>query len=86
MQGFGLVFKDIFPRFGFTATEGTIIINTNLAFGMLLGLINGPLLRLFGYRKMAMIGSIVFSSGVIITAFVKSFTCLMIFYGIFACK
>lgn len=84
MQGFGLIFKDIFPRFGFTATEGTIIINTNLAFGMLLGLINGPLLRLFGYRKMAMIGSIIFSSGVIITAFAKSFTCLMIFYGIFA--
>lgn len=84
MQGFGLIFKDIFPRVGFTATEGTIIINTNLAFGMLLGLINGPLLRLFGYRKMAMIGSIVFSSGVIITAFAKSFTFLMIFYGIFA--
>ncbi|XP_033358059.1 uncharacterized protein LOC117237811 [Bombus vosnesenskii] len=84
MQGFGLIFKDIFPRFGFTATEGTIIINTNLASGMLLGLINGPLLRLFGYRKMAMIGSIVFSSGVIITAFAKSFTCLMIFYGIVA--
>lgn len=86
MQGFGLIFKDTFPRLGFNATEGTIILNTNLAFGMILGLVNGPFLRIYGYRKMAMIGSTLFSSGVITTAFANSFTSLMISYGIFACK
>ncbi|KAK9302693.1 hypothetical protein QLX08_005414 [Tetragonisca angustula] len=84
MQGFGLIFKDTFPRLGFNATEGTIILNTNLAFGMILGLVNGPFLRIYGYRKMALIGSTLFSAGVITTAFAKSFTSLMIFYGIFA--
>ncbi|XP_017763115.1 PREDICTED: uncharacterized protein LOC108552931 [Eufriesea mexicana] len=84
MQGFGLIFKDTFPRFGFSATDASIIINTNLAFGMILGLINGPLLRTFGYRKMAIIGSLFFCSGVIMTTFAKTFTSLIIFYGIFA--
>ncbi|KOX81052.1 Monocarboxylate transporter 9 [Melipona quadrifasciata] len=84
MQGFGLIFKDTFPRLGFNATEGTIILNTNLAFGMILGLVNGPFLRIFGYRKMALIGSTLFSGGVITTTFAKSFTSLMISYGIFA--
>ncbi|CAD1470483.1 unnamed protein product, partial [Heterotrigona itama] len=82
MQGFGLIFKDTFPRLGFNATEGTIILNTNLAFGMILGLINGPLLRIFGYRKMAVIGSTLFSSGVITTTFANSFTSLMISYAL----
>ncbi|CAK9826589.1 Monocarboxylate transporter 14 [Anthophora retusa] len=84
MQGFGLIFKDTFRIFGFSATEGTIILNTNLAFGMILGLINGPLLRIFGYRKMAVIGSILYSIGVTATAFSKSFPLLLIFYGICA--
>lgn len=86
MQGFGLIFKDIFPLYGFTGTEGAIIINSNLAFGMILGLINGPLLRNFGYRKLAVFGSILYCIGVTMTAFTKSFPLFIIFYGIFACK
>ncbi|CAK9818584.1 Monocarboxylate transporter 14 [Anthophora plagiata] len=84
MQGFLLIFKDTFRIFGFSATEGSIILNTNLAFGMILGLINGPLLRIFGYRKMAVIGSILYSIGVTATAFSRSFPLLLIFYGICA--
>ncbi|XP_029034136.1 monocarboxylate transporter 9-like [Osmia bicornis bicornis] len=84
MQGFVLIFKDTFPLFGFNATESTVIINTNLAFGMILGLTNGPLLRTFGYRKMAVIGSILYSIGVFMTTFARSFTFLIISYGVFA--
>ncbi|XP_043262144.1 uncharacterized protein LOC122402967 [Colletes gigas] len=83
-QGLGLVFKDTFPRFGFNATEAAIIINTNLAFGMVLGLINGPLLRIFGYRKMAIFGSLLYCIGVTMTAFIRSFTLFIVFYGIIA--
>ncbi|KAG9434866.1 hypothetical protein HZU67_02850 [Apis mellifera carnica] len=83
IQGFGLIFKDLFPRFEFNATQGTIIINTSFSFGMILGLVNGPLLRNYGYRKMAIIGSLFFSIGVIITAFINSFTSFILFYGIF---
>lgn len=81
-----MIFKDLFPRFGFNATQGTIIINTSFSFGMILGLVNGPLLRNYGYRKMAIIGSLFFSIGVIITAFINSFTFFILFYGIFTCK
>ena len=84
LQGFGLIFKDTFPLYGFNATEGTIIINTNIAFGMILGLINGPLLRIFGYRKMAILGSLLYTIGVTMTAFATTFPLMMISYGICA--
>ncbi|XP_076650292.1 uncharacterized protein LOC143357654 [Halictus rubicundus] len=81
--GFGLIFKDTFPLYGFSATEATIIINANLASGMILGLINGPLLRTLGYRKVGIIASIFYTTGVIATAFSTSFALLLIFYGFF---
>ncbi|XP_076675731.1 uncharacterized protein LOC143372940 isoform X1 [Andrena cerasifolii] len=84
LQGFGLIFKDTFPLYGFNATEGTIIINTNIAFGMILGLINGPLLRIFGYRKMAIVGSLLYTIGVTMTAFARTFPLMMLSYGICA--
>ncbi|XP_026667520.1 uncharacterized protein LOC108622762 [Ceratina calcarata] len=84
LQGFGLIFKDTFPLFGFTATEGSIILNTNLASGNILGLVNGPLLAKHGYRKMAAIGSAIWSIAIISTAFAKTFTSLLIVYGICA--
>ncbi|XP_076301489.1 uncharacterized protein LOC143219363 [Lasioglossum baleicum] len=83
LHGFGLIFKDTFPLFGFNATEATIIINANLASGMILGLINGPLLRTFGYRKVGIIASLLYATGVTATAFTRSFTLLLIFYGLF---
>ncbi|XP_076235691.1 uncharacterized protein LOC143180050 [Calliopsis andreniformis] len=84
LHGFGLIFKDIFRRFGFSATQGTIIINSNFAFGSIIGLINGPLLRIFGFRKMAVFGSLLYTTAVTATAFVSTFPFFMIFYGIFA--
>ncbi|XP_076765840.1 uncharacterized protein LOC143432822 [Xylocopa sonorina] len=82
IQAFGLVFKDTFPSFGFSATEGTIILNVNLAFGMILGLLYGPLLRIFGYRKVAIAGSTIYSAGLVMTSFSRSFTLLLISYSI----
>ncbi|CAL7933773.1 unnamed protein product [Xylocopa violacea] len=82
MQAFGLIFKDTFPSFGFSATEGATIININLAFGMILGLLYGPLLRIFGYRKVAMVGSALYSIGLTTTAFSQSFLPLIISYSL----
>lgn len=86
MQGFGLIFKDSFAALNLTATDTSVIINVNLAFGMLLGLINGPLLKIFGYRKVAMAGSIMYAVGVTLTAFANSFTLIIICYGVLACE
>ncbi|KAL6267707.1 hypothetical protein P5V15_000778 [Pogonomyrmex californicus] len=84
LQVFGLIFKDSFAVLNLNATDTTIIININLAFGMILGLINGPLLKTFGYRKIAMIGSAIYSIGVTLTAFANNFTLIVICYGILA--
>lgn len=82
IQGFGLIFKDSFAKLNLNATDTSVIINVNLAFGMILGLINGPLLKIFGYRKVAMAGSIMFTVGVTLTAFANSFTLIIISYGV----
>lgn len=83
-QGFGLIFKDTFPMFGFTATDVTVIMNTNLAFGMILGLVNGPLLQRFGYRAIAVAGTLTYTIGVTLTAFADTFPLIMFSYGILA--
>lgn len=67
-------------------TYRTIIIDTNLAFGMILGLMNGPLLKSFGYRKVAIVGGLLFAFGIMLMAFARSFTHFIISYGILACK
>ncbi|KYN13877.1 Monocarboxylate transporter 1 [Trachymyrmex cornetzi] len=84
VQGFGLIFKESFATLNLTATDTSVIININLAFGMILGLINGPLLKIYGYRKVAMVGSIIYAVGITLTAFANTFTFIMICYGILA--
>ncbi|XP_046820578.1 uncharacterized protein LOC124424951 isoform X1 [Vespa crabro] len=84
MQGSGLVFKDLFPLLNINGTQSSTIISTNSAFGMILGLINGPLLRYFGYRKVAIAGSLLYSIGIILTTFSRTFTLIMITYGVIA--
>lgn len=85
MQGSGLIFKDLFPLLNINATQSSTIISTNMAFGMILGLINGPLLRYFGYRKVAIAGSLLYSIGITLTTFSTTFTLIMITYGLIAC-
>ena len=86
MQNFGLVYKDVFVNLGLSATETSIILNMNQAFGMLLALLNGPLLRLYGYRKISILSSLLYSFGVIFTSFSTTFIEFLLFYGIMACK
>lgn len=85
MQCFGLIFKDTFALMGFSATDGSIIINTNASISMLSGLINGPLLKIYGYRKVSYASVIFLVLGIFSTAFANSFTTLIITYGLIAC-
>lgn len=82
LQIFGLIFKDSFAELNLNATDTTIIINVNLAFGMIFGMINGALLKTYGYKKVAMTGSIIFTIGIMLTAFAKTFSLIIICYGI----
>lgn len=86
MTNFGLIFKDKFVDMNMSATDVTIIINLNSAFGMTLGLVNGPLLRNFGYRKIAIVAGIFFSFGFFLTSWANSFTHFFITYCFITCK
>jgi MFS family permease len=82
MQTFGLIFKDTFVEMGLSATQGSLIINLNAAFGMIMGMVNGFLLKMFGYRKIALMASFLVTTGVILTSFATTFTHFMITYGL----
>lgn len=64
------------------AADLTLIININSALSMSLGLINGPLLRYFGYRKISIVAAILFSVGLMLTALTDSVFGLIISYGV----
>ncbi|XP_017773406.1 PREDICTED: monocarboxylate transporter 7-like [Nicrophorus vespilloides] len=81
MQNFGLIFKDTFAAMKFSATDGSIIINMNAAVSMFTGLINGPMLKYFGYRKVSFAGALFTTVGVILTSYARSFTAFLFTYG-----
>jgi hypothetical protein len=69
-----------------SALEASLILNLNSALGMMLGLFNGALLKVFGYRKIAVFGGILFSGGIMATAFAESFRHFLITYSIITCE
>lgn len=71
---------------GLNATDIAVIINTNSAFGMTMGLVNGTLLKQYGYRKISVIGGALISGGMVLTSFANSFKHFFISYGIITCK
>ncbi|CAG2054000.1 unnamed protein product [Timema podura] len=81
-QTFGLLYRDTFTDLGMSATDSSVIVNVNSAFGMLLGLFHGILLNQFGYRKIAITGAIVTFLGLFLTSFGNSFTSFLIYYGL----
>lgn len=85
MQSFGLIFKDTFAMMGLSATDGTIIITSNAAAGMIMGLINGPLLNRFSYRKVSFAGAIFIVIGIISTSFATKFEHFLLTYGLITC-
>lgn len=86
LQGFGLIYKDKYSDMGMSATEFSTIINLNSAFSMSIGLASGPLLKIFGYRKIAAASGFLFSSGLFLTSFATCFTHFIITYSIITCK
>ena len=86
LQSFGLIFRDLLHNLNMTATDASVIINVNSAFGMSMGLFNGPLLRTFGYRKLALAAGTFFSVGLILTSWANSFLYFILTYSLIVCK
>ncbi|ETN67682.1 monocarboxylate transporter [Anopheles darlingi] len=84
LQSFGLIFRDTFNEINISATKASIIINLASAVGMALGLFNGPLLRKYGFRKLAVAGGFLFSAGLMLTSSATYFAHFIITYSIIA--
>uniref|UniRef100_A0A182WF06 Major facilitator superfamily (MFS) profile domain-containing protein n=1 Tax=Anopheles minimus TaxID=112268 RepID=A0A182WF06_9DIPT len=84
LQSFGLIFRDTFREIDISATKASIIINLASAVGMTLGLFNGPLLRKYGFRKLAVAGGFLFSAGLMLTSSAVHFAHFIITYSIIA--
>nr|CAD7196252.1 unnamed protein product [Timema douglasi] len=82
IQTFTLLYKDRFNEIGMSATDASMIINVNYAFGMGLGLIHGAVLKRFSYRKVAIVASILNAIGVGLTSFANSFIHFLMTYGL----
>ncbi|KAJ8968756.1 hypothetical protein NQ314_002129 [Rhamnusium bicolor] len=80
-QQFGLVFRGKFEELEISETKTTTVINLNSAFNAGMGLINGPLFRKFSYRKVAMFGSCLVASSLLLCTFCESFWAYLIFYA-----
>ncbi|KAL1122712.1 hypothetical protein AAG570_003039 [Ranatra chinensis] len=82
LQGFALLFRNIFIELEMSTTDISMIINVNSSFGFLLGMMNGPLLKTFGYRKVGMFGTVLMFVGILMTSRATSFAEFIIFYGL----
>lgn len=81
---FGLIFKDKLSTLAMSATDVSMIININSSCGMLMGLITGPLLKFFGYRKIGAMAGFMFATGITMTAFATTFTHFIVTYSLLA--
>ncbi|KAM3968254.1 uncharacterized protein ACR2FA_007155 isoform 2-T2 [Aphomia sociella] len=82
IAGFGLVFQEAFYETNLTATQGSLVIILNHGIGMLLSFFAGPVLQRYGYRKVAVVGSILISVGLMITAASSNFWLFILSYSI----
>lgn len=78
----GMIFKDKFDQLKLPAADLTLILNMNSTLSMAIGLINGPLLRHFGYRKISIIAAILFAGGLMLTAIADSTFAILLSYGV----
>nr|CAI5818960.1 unnamed protein product [Callosobruchus analis] len=78
---YGLVFRSSFSHLGLSATQSSVVLSMNAAFGMLTGLINGPLLNRYGYRKISFVGATLMTTGLFLVSFARTWTGYILCYG-----
>lgn len=81
-QCFGLIFKERFSDLGITATQTSLILHLNGTITCSLGLISGPMMRRFAFRKVACFGGLTVVLGICAAAFAMSLPSLIVTYCI----
>lgn len=79
-QCFGLIFTERFLSLGIAATQTSLILHLNGTVTCSLGLISGPMMRRFTFRKVAIIGSLTIAAGIYMTAFAVSVPSIIMTY------
>ncbi|XP_014288980.1 monocarboxylate transporter 13 isoform X2 [Halyomorpha halys] len=82
MQNFSLLFRDVFKDLNMSATDISTIVNVNSAFGLILGLFNGPLFKKFSYRQVSLVSVILMFTGLLLTSTANSFHEFIMYYGV----
>ncbi|KAF4529198.1 hypothetical protein B566_EDAN011444 [Ephemera danica] len=65
---FGLLFGDALHSMGQETTGAALVLNVMSAISNLSGLITGPVIRRFSFRKVALAGGVLFSSGIFLAS------------------
>ncbi|XP_034240163.1 monocarboxylate transporter 10-like [Thrips palmi] len=79
---FGLILTEAFRELDMPKTGVATIMTFNQSFSLLFGLVSGSLVRRFGYRRVAVVGVVLASCGMVLTAFSTSFMAFMVTYGV----
>ncbi|KAG5870484.1 hypothetical protein JTB14_001678 [Gonioctena quinquepunctata] len=81
-QSFGLLFGDLLQELGIETTGAAVIMSTLDALFNFSGLLVGPLIRAYTYRKVSLVGTALCSLGLILTFPAKSMPHILITYSI----
>lgn len=84
VTSFGLIFRQRLEQLGLSATNVTTITTISSACNMSMGLCTGPLLKHFGYRRIAVVGGALFVGGLLLTAGVDTFAGFVATYSVLA--
>lgn len=86
LQQYGMIYRQRMFNLGFSAKETTTIANIMLSLASLIGIVNGAMFRRFSYRQVAIVGSILIFSGILLSAACTTFwqyvLCVSVIYGI----
>ncbi|XP_053950584.1 uncharacterized protein LOC128858383 isoform X1 [Anastrepha ludens] len=86
LQQYGMIYRQRLVYLGFSAKEITTIANVMLSVASLVGIVNGAMFRRFSFRQVAITGSILIFSGILLTSWCATFwhyiLCLSIIYGL----
>lgn len=81
-QTFGLIFRERFFSLGITATQTSLIVHLNGTITCSLGLISGPMMKRFTFRKVAFLGGFIVIVGICAAAYAISLPSIILTYCI----
>ncbi|XP_043260793.1 monocarboxylate transporter 6-like [Colletes gigas] len=81
-QCYGLIFSERFLSLGISATQTSFILHLNGTIACSLGLISGPMMKRFTFRKVAFLGGLTVAVGICMTAFAVAVPAIIVTYCI----